>query len=179
MLKRQIVQKFGILAVALLVVGSITYFGTHTNRESHAASGGTLTVAPAAGTFRAGTSLVATVYADSGGTPIDSVQSTLKYDAAQLQFIGLSDSSFFPVVAATSTGTPGVIRVERHVSPGQSVRGRHAVVTVNFRVLGSSGSTNLTFDPGLSYMVRSSDGANILAAQDGAVYHLAEPRPTR
>lgn len=178
MLQKQIVQKFGLVAVALLVVGSVTYFGVKQDRASFAAGTATLTMTPASGSYVVGSNISVAVQENSGTDPVNAVQASLSYDATKLQYVSVAEGSAFPTVAATSTSTPGVVRLARGTLPGMEVTGTNTVATITFKVLGNSGTTNLSFDSAFSYIVRSTDNTNVLGTTSGATYTLKLPAPT-
>lgn len=178
MLRKQVVQKFGVLAVALLVISSVSYFGLRQNQASHAAGVGILSMAPATGSLVVGSTVNVTLYEDSGTDPVNAVQASVTYDATKLQYVSVAEGTSFPTVAATSTSTPGIIRLARGTVPGSTATGNNAIATVTFRVLASSGTTSLSYDPAFSYIVRSTDNANILTSNSGASYTLVLPAPT-
>jgi hypothetical protein len=85
----------------------------------------------------------------------------MNYDAAVLEFVSMSEGGVFPVVAATDTRTPGVIRVARAIADAD-VSGDKPIVTISFKVIGTTGSGAIGFDKAYSYLVRSSDNKDIL-----------------
>jgi len=179
MLRKQIVQKYGVFAVALLVISSVAYVGTQLQKGSYAAAlPATLTVSPATSTVTTGSTVAVTVIADSSTDSVNSVQVALSYDPALLQYVSIAEGTAFPVVTATSTATPGVIRVARGTQAPATASGVNNVVTVNFLVLGSTGVAAVNFDTAFSYIVRSTDNVNILASTSGGNYTLKLPAPT-
>ncbi|HSH55550.1 MAG TPA: IPT/TIG domain-containing protein [Candidatus Limnocylindrales bacterium] len=173
-------QKPTVFAVALLVVGAVSYFGASLQQDSKAITPPptALYISPESGSFTTGATFSAAVRVTSGTEPVNTVQASLNYDPAQLEFVSLTDGTAFPTVAATST-TPGLIRVAR-ATQAAPVTGDNAVVTVTFRMLASSATTpvNVGFDAASSYVVRSTDNTNILASSSGARYAVRLPAPT-
>jgi hypothetical protein len=165
---KQIIQKLSVFMVALLVVGSVAYFGTHHDQISHAASLGGLSFSSPSSTLVPGAIASVTVYEDSGTDPVNAVQASIKYDPTQLQYVSLSEGNIFPRAVATSTGTLGVIRVARSTTVANPPTGKNAIVTLTFKVIGSTGTTELTFDPAASFIVRSTDSTDILIATTNA-----------
>ncbi|HEX8181966.1 MAG TPA: IPT/TIG domain-containing protein [Candidatus Saccharimonadales bacterium] len=176
-LQKRVVQRFSVVAVALVVVGSVAYFGANNSNSSQAAGVGTLSVTPATGTFTTGSNVSVTISEDSGTDPVNSVQASLRYDATKLQYVSMTEGTAFSTIAATSTATAGTIRVGRATAAGSSVTGNNAVVTVTFRVLGNTGTTALNFDPAFSFIVRSTDSVNILTSSTTATYAMKLPTP--
>jgi len=178
LLQKQIVQRFGVVAVALLVIGTVSYFGFKQNEASHAAGVGILSMSPASGTLTVGNTVTVTLTEDSGTDLVNAVQASVTYDATKLQYVSMVEGTAFPTVAATSTATPGLIRVARGSLVGQDASGANTIVTLQFTVLGNSGTTSLSYDPAFSYIVRSSDNANILTSNSGSSFTLKLPAPT-
>lgn len=178
LLQKRIVQRFSAIAAALIVVGSVAFFGTYQGQDSHAASLGVLSMSPATGVAVIGSNVDVIISSDSGTDLVDAVQASVTYDATQLRYVSMSEGSAFPVVAATSTATPGLIRIGRATTASNAVRGNNTILTLTFKVLGGTGTTNLAFDPAFSFIVGSTDNVNILNASTGAVYTLKPPAPT-
>lgn len=169
-LQKQIVQRFGVMAMALLVVGSVSYFGTSLNQGSKAATGGTLAIAPATATRTTGSTFTVAIRENSGTNPVNAVQASMTYNASQLQFVSVTEGTAFPTVAATSTSTPGLIRIGRGTAPGTTTTGDQIVASVTFRVLATSGTTSLAFDAAFSNIAFAADGTNMLSTTIGASY---------
>lgn len=179
LLRKTGVQKASVFAVALLVVGSVAYFGTNMRDSSSAAIGqATLSLSPATGTFAPNADIAVTVKVSSDvADPVNVVQASLTYNAAQLQFVSITEGTAFPVSAATQTGTPGIVRVARSTD-ATPTGGNKDVLVVNFKVLASSGTAAVSIDPAFSYIVRSTDNQNIMTGNSGASYTLKLPTPT-
>jgi len=178
-LRKQIVQKYGVFAVALLVISSVAYVGTQLQKGSYAAAlPATLTLSPASSTVTTGSTVAVTIVVDSSTDPVNSVQAALSYNPAQLQYVSMTEGTAFPVVAANSTATAGVIRVARGTQAPTTVSGVNNLVTVNFQVLGSTGVAAVSFDTAFSYIVRSTDNVNILSSTTGGSYTMKLPEPT-
>ena len=178
LLQKQIIQKFGLVAMAILIIGSVAFFGVRQNQASHAAGTGVLSLSPSSGSYVVGSNVAVQIRADSKTDLVNAVQASLTYDAAKLQYVSIAEGTAFPTVAATSTGTSGVIRLARATLPGAEVSGSNLVATVTFKVLGNTGTTNVSFDSAFSYIVRSSDNADVLGTTNGAAFTMRLPAPT-
>ncbi len=178
LLQKQIIQKFGLVAMAILIIGSVAFFGVRQNQASHAAGTGVLSLSPSSGSYVVGSNVAVQIRADSKTDLVNAVQASLTYDAAKLQYVSIAEGTAFPTVAATSTGTSGVIRLARATLPGAEVSGSNLVATVTFKVLGNTGTTNVSFDSAFSYIVRSSDNADVLGTTNGATFTMRLPAPT-
>ena len=160
------------LLVAGLMIGSISYIGVHTYKSSHAATLPTIYASPDSGDVASGSTLSVTLRADSGGEGVNSVQASLNYDTSKLTYSSITEADAFPLVAATSTSTPGVIRVGRG-NNDRSITGDNAIVTINFKVTGTSGTGTINIDKANSALVRSSDNSDILANVGTGTYTIA------
>lgn len=170
LLRKQLVQKFGVVFVGLFVIGAVAYMGTSLKDSSQAATGGTLYVTPASSANGVpGSNVTVTLRASTGTNPTNVVQAAVKYDPAKLQYVSIADSSVFPTVAATDTATPGLLRIARGTLPGKTVTGDNVVATVTFKVL-ASGSTSVSFDQAASMIIYSVDNTNMLSTVTGGQY---------
>lgn len=161
------------LLTALLLVGSVSYLGQHFYNSSHAATGASMYVNPSSGSVTSGNTLSVTVRENSGTDPVNTVQASLNYDASQLQYTGMSNGSF-PYDAADQTDQAGVVRVARAIQSG-TLTGDQPIVTINFKVLASSGTVNLSLDQSSSSVMRSTDNTDILATVSGGSYTVSAP----
>lgn len=142
---------------------------------SRAATGASMSLSASSGTVVPGSTVAVAIRADSGTDPVNSVQASLTYNASQMQFVSITEGGIFPIVSATST-TTGVVRVGRAIQ-GSTVTGANTIVTVNFKVLATSGTTSLNLDPAYSFVVRTTDSSNILQTVTGATYTVSAPTP--
>lgn len=165
------------LVVALLLIGAISYLGAHTYHSSHAAAGPSIYLSPNGISLASGSTLSVTVRENSGSSNINSVQASLTYDSNVLKYVSLNEGGAFPVVAATSTSTPGVIRVGR-ANSDTPVSGDNAVVTVNFKIIGGAGSGSIAVDKAYSFLVTSAGNQDILQAVGSGSYAVTGNSPT-
>jgi hypothetical protein len=173
------IQQMSLAVVGLLVIGGVSYVGTQNRRDSMAATLGTMYVAPAAGTYEPGSTFSVAIREESGTNAVNSVQTKLGYNAAQLQFVGITEGAAFPFATATDTATPGIVRIARGVPVGAAgVTGDQVIANVSFKVLATTGTTSLTIDNGFSLIVRSSDQTNMMTASIGSTYSIRYPAPT-
>jgi chitodextrinase len=159
-------------SLAIFVVLLVSVVGVKLLMASQAATGATLSMTSTSTSVAPGSTVSVTIREDSGTDPVNSVQASINYDAAQLQYVSMTEGTAFPTVAATSTNTPGVIRVAR-ASQGSPATGTNNIVTLNFKVLASSGTSSLNFDRASSFVVRSTDSADILATVSGITFTVA------
>lgn len=169
------IQQIAIVFVGIMVVGGVSTIGSLVQKDSRAAAVGTMYVTPASGTYSPGATISVAIREEGGTNAINSVQASLNYNASQLQFMSVSDSTAFPFVAATDTATPGVVRLARGVNFGAAgITGDQHVATVHFKVLAVTGTTSLSFNNAASLIVRASDQTNIMTGSSGATYTLAQ-----
>lgn len=171
-LKRKTLRSVLSFLLAVILIGGITYLGIKTYQASHAASSPTVYLNPGTGTFTTGSTVSVTIRENSGSDPVNSVQVSLKYNSDALQFSSIVEGGAFPVIAATSTGSPGIVRVGRANATTPQV-GDQAVATVNFKVIGASGSGDIVIDKAYSMLVRSTDNKDIMQTAVDGKYTLA------
>jgi hypothetical protein len=169
------------LVVGAVLISSISYMGVRTYQDSHAASGGSIYVNPGSDTLTAGSTVSISVRENSGTEAVNSVQFSLNYDSNKLQYSSIVDGSAFPVIAATNA-TTGNIKVGR-ANADNTVTGDQAIVTINFKVIGTSGTAALTLDKQYSLLVRSSDNQDMLQSIGNGSYTITgsttpSPQPT-
>jgi hypothetical protein len=161
------------VVVALLLVCSVSYLGVRYFQRSKAATPGSIYVTPASGSLAPGSTLSVTVREDSGATSVNSVQFFLNYSANQLEFLSLTEGGDFDFIGPSSTSQAGVVRVQRGMQSGGAT-GDHPIVTLNFRVLATSGSTSLSIDqPPNSFQTATSDSKVITQSVAGGTYSIA------
>lgn len=112
---RRMRQGISFLTAAFLI-GSISFLGVSHYNSSNALTGASMQVTPSSGSYAAGSNVSFTIREDSGSIPVNSVQASLTYNPSQLQFVSITEGGSFPLVAATSTGQAGVIRVARAIT---------------------------------------------------------------
>ncbi|HSH18246.1 MAG TPA: cohesin domain-containing protein [Candidatus Saccharimonadales bacterium] len=157
----------------------VSVIGVQIFAMSRAATGPQLYATPATNSVAVNATIDVTVRANSGANAINSVQASLGYDPAQLQFVSIVETGPFSLVAATDTATPGRIRIARAIPAGGApVSGDNAVLTVKLKVLAASGSAAISFDDTASLMVRGSDNTNVLTSSTGATFTIADARPS-
>jgi hypothetical protein len=176
--ERRIRQILSAILAALLII-SISYLGVkYFNASKAATTANTIFVTPAQASWTQGQNVSVTVTEDSGQTPTSGAQFVLNYNAAQLQYTGLSESGQFDFVAPQAPTctplnscktNPGTLQIMRGMkapsnpsSPPTTVTGVHAMVTLNFKVLAATGTANITLDQANSIIARSPDGGNVL-----------------
>jgi len=138
------------------------------------AASATLYLSLSSGSVVSGSTLTLYVYEDSGTEPVNAVQANLSYPASQLQFLSISSSSAFSVVAQ-NTGGSGSVQIGRGALP--SVTGNQLVATVQFKALVGSGTAAVSFAGG-SQVVSANSNTNIMTASPGGSYGLTAPAPS-
>lgn len=174
------VQRIGTAFVALVVIGSVAYFGTLLNRSSKAATPGTMYVTPATGTYAPGAQIVVDVREDSGLDSVNAVQAAVTYNAAQLRFDSISPTgSGFPVILSDSTATAGQVRFARGTDSGTAgVSGDQQIARLTFTVLATSGTSTIGIDSTVSAIVKTSDNSNIMTNGTPGIFSIQYPAPT-
>ena len=168
-LRRRRARQILSIALAALLIGSVSYLGVRFYNSSDAATPGTIYLTPASGSFAAGSTMSVTVREESGSTAVNSAQFFLNYNSNQLQYLSVVEGGDFTFEGTTDTSQAGLIRVHRGMESG-SLTGDHPIVTINFKVLASSGSTSVTLDKANSSLVGG--GQNILQTVTNGTYTL-------
>lgn len=172
------IEQISLVFVGIMVIGSVSFFGSMQQRDSLAAAAATMYVSPAEGQYKAGSTLSVAIREDSGSTEVNSVQAALRYDPTKLAYVDTTEGTVFPFAAATSVETPGQIRIARSINAGAAkVTGDNLVATVNFYVLpvSGAGSTTISFDTAFSLIVSSGgDNANIMVSSLGGSYSIKD-----
>lgn len=162
-------RSFISVIVAGLLILSISYLGIKTYQDSKAATGGAITLTPSSGTYTSGSNISVTISEDSGTEPVNSVQASLTYDPAKLQYVSVTEGGAFPIAAATQTSTPGVFRVAR-ATQDTPLTGIKPIVTVNFKVLGASGTADIGVDKAYSFLASATNNQDILLTVGSASF---------
>lgn len=118
-----------------------------------------------------GQEITVTLYANSGGQLVNTVQTMLRYPKDSLQLISVSSGTAFPRDYGTDTATPGVIKLVRAVeSQAASVKGKQAVATITFKKLQDADVPDVvTVDKAGSFLVTSSDNRDLIASGKGSL----------
>jgi hypothetical protein len=158
----------GVSAVvtAIALVAAVT----GVSPEVFAAGTATLSLSPAGGSPKKGSTLSVTVNEDSGSDAVNAVQANLSYSTAQLHYVSFSNAPAFTVEAEDPSGDTGSLRFARGVLNGNNnqVTGTQSVVTVNFTVLASSGTVHVNFAGGSAVLRSIDSGAETLATNGGS-----------
>lgn len=165
------------VAVLVAVIAVLSVIGSKASDNSEAArkvSSGTSTssiyMTPASAKVPSGSSFEVKLYANSQTDPVNVVQMHVSYPASQLKLDRIAEGVAFPIVAATDTSTPGVIRLARTVASGaDGVAGTQVVATLHFTALpGARGSVPITYDTAGTLVMRVSDNTNLVTSSAGS-----------
>lgn len=137
------------------------------------AASATLYLSPAGGSVSQGSYLTVNVYENSGGEPVNGVQANLSYPANLLDFVSISSSSAFSIVAQSSGGG-GTVQIGRGALP--AVSGAQLVASVRFKAKTNSGTASVSFAGGSS-VVSANSNSNIMSGSSGGNYTLTSPPP--
>jgi len=158
--------------LAVVLVFGISILGYAMLHSSSAASGGTIYLSPASGTYRSGDLVTVDIHETSGTVAINAVQTEVNYDSAKVQIVSVNEAVSFPTVAATDTSIPNIVRLARGTLVGTSVSGDQVVATLVFKVVANSGSISLGINNTFSLIVQASDNTNILATSTGSTFQI-------
>lgn len=159
------------LAVALLLIGAVSFLGVRYYESSNANSEGSIYASPASGQVDKGSTVSVTVRGNSGSTAVNSAQFFLTYDASQLQYSGKSEGGAYNFEGLTDSNQAGVVKIFRGMQDA-TLTGDNAIVTLNFKVLASSGNVAVGIDRSNSSLV--SNGQDILKSVTGASYSVRQ-----
>lgn len=124
---------------------------------SSAAGTATLAFSTSSSTVAKDSTVAVTVTANSGAAAMNVVTTDFSYDAAKLQFVSIDTNGSSFGIEAEGSGGGGSVAITRAVASGGTVTGSNKVVSVNFKVLGGSGTTNLSFANTSAVVVNGSD----------------------
>ena len=156
---------------ASITIALITSMSTLSSQALAASAN--LYLGRSAASVTAGSYITVSVYENSGSEPVNAVQANFSYAPTQLQFISISNSSAFSVVAQNSGGG-GAVAIARGALP--AVSGNQLVASVLFKALVSSGTASLAITGGSS-VVSANSNANIMSSSAGTSFALVAPAP--
>ena len=139
----------------------------------------TLKLDPATGTYGPGSTIAVAVNLKAFATPVTTVEATVSYPASQLQYLGVAEGNGFVVRQRTATRN-GVLDIIRGISGGSSgLKGDNTIVTLSFKVIGTSGDAAVSFITGSAVYDNSGTGTNVLdlASSTGAKYTVSASAP--
>jgi hypothetical protein len=130
------------------------------------AASANLYLSPASTSVTNGSTFTVNVRENSGGDAVNAAEVHLIYPADKLDFVSISSSSAFGIVAASSGGG-GNVNIDRGATP--AVTGDQLVAIVRFKAKASSGSASITFGSS-SKVVSEAGNQNILSGTSGGTY---------
>ncbi|MGZ6005605.1 MAG: cohesin domain-containing protein, partial [Candidatus Saccharimonadales bacterium] len=138
------------------------------------AAAGSMSLSPASTSASIGSTFTISVYENSGSNPVDTAQANLSYSSNLIDFVSISSSSAFPIVAQSSGGNGSVV-IARGATPGASLTGSQLIATVRFKAKASSGNASVSFASGSTIV---SGGSDVSVSTSGATIALkAAPAP--
>lgn len=158
--------------IRLWLLGTILAFSLFMPFAVYADSA-TLYLSPASGSVSKGSILTVNVRENSGNEPVNSVQANLSYPANLLDFVSVSSSSAWSVVAENAGGG-GSVRIARGALP--AVSGDQLVASVRFKAKTDSGTASINFAPG-SAVVSANSNTDVKSGERGGNYTLKAPAP--
>jgi hypothetical protein len=134
------------------------------------AASATLSLSPASSSVTQGNILTVSIYENSDDEPVNAATATLSYPTDKLDFVSISSSSAFAIVAANSGGG-GTVSIDRGALP--AVTGRQLVASVRFSAKTNSGSAAVTITSGT--VVSANSNSNIMSGSSGGNYTFKAP----
>lgn len=167
-----------VAVVVLAVIGVITssYGAKRVSAACSASCVASMRVSPSSGTYNPGSTVVVSVYVNSGGQSVNAVQADFTYSASRLEFQSINASGSAFAIDASSSGGGGSVSIARgNIS---AVSGSSLLVAkVTFKVLSSTGAAAINFSSS-STVASSSTNQDILGSTSGASYTVASPAPS-
>ncbi len=131
------------------------------------ADSATMSLNPASGNASQNSKLNMDIYIDSA-SPVNTASARLTYPADSLDFVSISPSKAFGIVANKSGGG-GKISIDSGAFP--AVSGHQLLATVIFNVKAGSGSAAVSFASG-NLVISSTSHKNILSSTSGGNYTI-------
>lgn len=123
-----------------------------------------------AGSVTKGSYVTVSIRENSGSEPVNAAKATLSYPTAQLQFVSISSSGAFSIVAANSGGA-GSVNVDRGALP--AVNGSQTIASVTFKALVDTGTAAVNFTAG--QVISANSNADIAGGKSGTSIALKAP----
>jgi outer membrane biosynthesis protein TonB len=160
-------RKIRILAISL--AGLVPFLAVPMLQAAPAA---TMSISPASGAHTTGQSFTINIFENSGTEPVNAAEASISYPASMLNYVSVTNSSAFSVVATTSGGG-GTVDIQRGALP--PVSGNQLIASVTFNVI-AAGTANITFNSA-SKVVSANTNSDIAAGQPktGGSYSLTNP----
>src|SRR3989344_7580831 len=157
--------------VSLVVITLLAAMPLLTSRLAYAASA-SLYLSPASSSVTNGSTFSVNVRENSGGDGVNAAEIHLTYPTDKMDFVSISSSSAFGIVAANSGGG-GNVNIDRGATP--AVTGDQLIATVRFKAKVASGSAAVSF--GSSSKVVSLSEQDITAGKSSGTYAFKAPAP--
>ncbi len=154
--------------ISLAIIAAVTLSPLLFSASASAAASAVLYMSPASGSYTKGGSFSVSIRENSYTEPVNAVQANFSYPASSLQYVSISSSSAFGIIAQSSGGS-GSVKIGRGAMP--AVSGDQLIATVQFKVLAGSGTATLAFTSGSS-VVSASTNTDIMTSSPGASYTL-------
>jgi hypothetical protein len=173
-------MKRGSLSVVLAVVLACSALSSaFCGRAASAASGTTLSLVPATGTFATGDGdLSVAVSITTAGQVVNAVRAYVRFDPAKLEVVRIdTTNSRFPMQWPTTfDNTAGTADINRTCMGGETFNGTGLVSSVIFRPR-AAGTATVDLVLARSMVMRVSDYTNVLAAVGSATCTIAATPP--
>jgi cell division septation protein DedD len=144
---------------------------TFQNGTYNITSNAAMTLSPATKTVSQGTSFDVSVYENSGGDAVNTVQANLSYPADKLTFVSAAPNGTDWPVTAVNSGGSGLVKIGLGICPTCApLTGSHLVATVKFTAA-NAGSAQVAFASG-SGIIRSTDNTPEPSTNTGGSYTI-------
>jgi hypothetical protein len=135
------------------------------------AASATMSLSPSSSSVTNGSTITVSIYENSGAEPVNAAKAVISYPASLLDFVSISSSSAFAIVA-TNSGGGGSVQIDRGALP--AVSGNQLVASVRFKAKASAGTAAVSLVSGSS-VVSANSNTNIVSGLGGANYTLKAP----
>jgi hypothetical protein len=131
---------------------------------------GTMSLSPSSSSITNGSTFTVSIVENSGAEPVNAASARLSYPASLLDFVSISSSSAFSIVA-TNSGGGGSVQIDRGALP--AVSGGQTVASVRFKAKASAGTAGISITSGS--LVSANSNKDIGPSLGGANYTLKAP----
>lgn len=166
------IRKFFFIVLLFLITTPFLFL-------AHAKEGASLFIGPQTGTFPVGSTFSVSVFTNTSGKSINTIEVDLKFDPRKLQVISpTSETSFFKIWLGmpTYSNSEGTINLKGGIPDPGIITSNGLITTISFRVK-STGSTAITFTDKSKVLANDGQATDILINKTGAVITLVLPPP--
>ncbi len=166
-----------LLIFGFLVVVAVSFFAPSPHKVR--ASGASLYVVPATGSFAVGDTFTVSIYLNTGGQSVNAVEADLSFPADKLQVVSPTTGNSFVQIWVTQpsySNSQGTLKFQGTMpSPGINTTAG-LLSTIVFRVM-DTGAATVKFLDGSRILANDGVGTDILSQTTDGIYNLTVPPP--